>query len=128
MVTAITEGIKVSVQVTYQADYSSPHQQHFVFVYKILIENHSSSTVQLLSRRWEIFDAGESKKIVEGEGVVGQQPVMESGRSHQYVSGCNLRSGLGKMKGSYYMERIHDGKILEVTIPEFQLIADIFDN
>jgi ApaG protein len=128
MVTALTEGIRVSVQVDYQTEFSSPHQYHYVFVYKILIENTSGYTVQLMSRRWEIFDAGEARKIVEGDGVVGQQPVLESGQSHQYVSGCNLRSGLGKMKGHYYMERIHDGRQIEVTIPEFQLIADIFDN
>lgn len=128
MVTAITEGIKVSVQVNYQSDYSSPHQHHYVFVYRIHIENSSPATVQLLSRRWEIFDAGESKKTVEGEGVVGQQPIIEPGGNHQYVSGCNLRSGLGKMKGSYLMERVQDGKLLDIAIPEFNLIADIFDN
>ncbi len=128
MVTAITQGIKVSVEATYQADYSSPHQQHFVFTYQVQIENNSPNTVQLLRRKWEIFDAGLETKLVEGDGVVGQQPVLEPGKSHNYVSGCNLRSGLGKMKGSYFMERIHDGKLIEVEIPEFQLISDLFDN
>lgn len=128
MVTAITEGIKVSVQANYQAELSSPHQHHFVFIYKVTIENEGNATVQLLSRRWEIHDVGETLKIVEGEGVVGQQPIIESGGTHQYVSGCNLRSGLGKMKGKYLMERVLDGRIIEAAIPEFQLIADIFDN
>ncbi|WP_194777866.1 Co2+/Mg2+ efflux protein ApaG [Pararhodonellum marinum] len=128
MVSAITSGIKVSVVVTYQAEFSSPHQHHFVFTYKVTIENSSFQTVQLMRRKWEIHDAGETHKIVEGDGVVGQQPVLEPGSVHEYVSGCNLKSGLGKMKGSYYMEKIVDGMILEVKIPEFQLIADIYDN
>ncbi|WP_215222907.1 Co2+/Mg2+ efflux protein ApaG [Echinicola shivajiensis] len=128
MVTAITQGIKVSVEATYQAEYSSPHQQHYVFTYKISIENNSAHTIQLLRRKWEVFDAGLSTKIIEGDGVVGQQPVLEPGKSHHYVSGCNLRSGLGKMKGEYYMERLQDGQVLAVEIPEFQLISDIFDN
>jgi len=128
MVTAITQGIKVSVEATYQAEYSSPHQHHFVFTYKVTIENHSPNTIQLLRRKWEVYDAGRSTKIIEGDGVVGQQPILEPGKSHQYVSGCNLNSGLGKMKGLYYMERIQDGKIIEVKIPEFQLISDIFHN
>lgn len=128
MVTAITDGIKVTVEATYQAEFSSPHQQHFVFIYKVTIANESTSTVQLLRRKWEIHDAGEQLKVVEGEGVVGQQPVMESGSFHQYVSGCNLRSGLGKMRGKYFMERVMDGQLIEVVIPEFQLIAEIFDN
>lgn len=128
MVTAITEGIKVSVESTYQQEFSSPHQHHFVFTYKVTIENHGPITIQLLKRRWEIFDAGEAPKTVEGDGVVGQQPVLEPGAVHQYISGCNLRSGMGKMKGKYVMEKLVDGKIIEVEIPEFQLIADIFDN
>lgn len=128
MVTAITEGIKVSIEVNYQADFSNPSQQHFVFTYKATIENNSKSTVQLIRRRWEIFDAGQKHQLVEGEGVVGQQPVLEPDQSHEYVSGYNLKSGLGKMRGSYFMEKIVDGKVFEVKIPEFQLIADVFDN
>src|SRR5690606_40323109 len=96
MVTAITDGIKVSIEAIYQAEFSSPHQQHYVFTYKAEIENHSHLTVQLIRRKWEIFDAGQSFKLVEGEGVVGQQPVLEPGDVHRYVSGCNLRSGLGR--------------------------------
>ncbi|MCH7412349.1 Co2+/Mg2+ efflux protein ApaG [Belliella sp. R4-6] len=128
MVSAITEGVKVSVEVTYQPEFSSPHQQHFVFTYKVNIENNSPHTIQLLRRKWEIFDAGDELKIVEGDGVVGQQPVLEPGASHQYISGCNLKSGLGKMRGTYTMEKIQDGKIFEVTIPEFQMISQIFNN
>jgi len=128
MVTAITEGIKVSIEAVYQAEFSSPHQQHYVFTYKVNIENHSNIAVQLLRRKWEIYDAGRHIKPVEGDGVVGQQPILEPGHTHQYVSGCNLKSGLGKMKGYYYMEKLIDGKMIEVEIPEFQLIADVFNN
>ena len=128
MVTAITEGIKVSVEAVYQAEFSSPHQQHYVFTYKVNIENHSNISVQLLRRKWEIFDAGRHITSVEGDGVVGQQPILEPGYTHQYISGCNLKSGLGKMRGYYYMEKLIDGKMIEVEIPEFQLIADVFNN
>jgi ApaG protein len=128
MVIAITEGIKVIVETTYQAEFSSPHQHHFVFTYKVKIENNSSHTIQLLRRKWEIFDAGDKTKFVEGNGVVGQQPILEPGNIHEYVSGCNLKSGLGKMRGSYIMEKLFDGRLIEVKIPEFQLISDIFDN
>ena len=128
MVIAVTSGIQVSVEVTYQSEFSSPHQLHFVFTYKVTIENKSSQTVQLLRRRWEISDAAETKKIIEGDGVVGQQPILEPGESHSYVSGCNLKSGLGKMTGVYGMEKLFDGTKFEVTIPEFQMIASYFQN
>ena len=128
MVSAITKGIQVSVETTYQPDFSNPQQHHYVFTYKVRIENKSNHTVQLLRRRWEIFDAAESRKIVEGEGVVGQQPILEPGESHTYVSGCNLKSGIGKMRGSFTLEKLRDGQLWEVVIPEFQLIATLFQN
>ena len=128
MVSAITKGIQVSVETTYQPDFSNPQQHHYVFTYKVRIDNKSSHTVQLLRRRWEIFDAAESRKIVEGEGVVGQQPILEPGESHTYVSGCNLKSGIGKMRGSFVLEKLRNGELLEVEIPEFQLIATLFQN
>ena len=123
MVTEITQGVKVSVETEYQSDYSSPRQMHYVFTYRITIENQSEQTIQLLRRHWNICDAGNVLREVEGEGVVGQQPVIEPGQSHQYVSGCNLKSGLGKMYGTYLMERILDGKNFRVTIPQFTMVV-----
>ncbi len=128
MVTAITEGIKIIVENNYQPEYSSPAHFHFVFTYKIRIENHSDYTIQLKRRHWFIHDANNSLKEVEGEGVIGQQPVLEPGQIHEYVSGCNLRSGIGRMYGTYQMERIVDGKKLTVRIPEFTLIVPFLQN
>jgi ApaG protein len=128
MVISVTEGIEVCVEVTYQSEFSNPHQHHFVFTYKVTIENKSQHTYQLLRRKWEVFDAAEESKVVEGNGVVGQQPILEPGDSHSYVSGCNLKSGIGKMNGTYTMEKLFDGKLIEVRVPEFQMIATIFQN
>jgi ApaG protein len=123
VVTEITKGIKVSVETEYQSEYSNPTQYHFVFTYKITIENNSQHTIQLLRRNWHIFDATFPEREVEGEGVVGQQPVLEPGQTHQYVSGCNLKSGLGKMEGTYQMEQVVDGKLFDVAIPSFPLVV-----
>ncbi len=123
METRTTQGVKISVTTNYLPDYSSPAQQHFVFAYKITIENNSEFTVKLLRRHWHIYDSNGVVREVEGEGVVGQQPVLEPNESHQYVSGCNLKTSLGKMKGTYLMERLVDGKQFHVAIPEFILIV-----
>jgi ApaG protein len=125
MVTEITRGIKVVVETEYQPSYSSPSQYHYVFTYKITIENQSDFTIQLKRRHWHIHDAGFTVREVEGEGVVGQQPVLEPGETHQYVSGCNLKSGLGKMVGTYQMERVVDGAIFQVNVPEFVMVAPL---
>ncbi len=119
----ITEGVSISVETNYQQEYSSPMQAHFVFTYRILIENKSDQTVRLLRRHWFIYDANGIIREVEGEGVVGQQPTLEPGQIHEYVSGCNLQTEMGKMRGTYLMERIVDGKQFLAIIPEFMLIA-----
>ena len=123
MDTQTTQGVQVTVTTNYLPDYSSPGQQHFVFAYKINIQNNSEFTVKLLRRYWQIFDSNGTTREVEGEGVVGQQPVLEPGESHQYVSGCNLKTGIGKMVGNYTMERLVDGREFKVEIPEFVLIV-----
>jgi ApaG protein len=123
MQTRVTNGIKVSVISKYEPDYSSPVQQHYVFTYRIFIENKSEYTVQLLARHWYIYDSNGKVIEVQGEGVIGQQPVLEPGEIHQYVSGSNLKTSMGKMKGHYLMERVFDGAKFEVEIPEFSLIV-----
>jgi len=123
MVTEITKGVKVCVETFYQSEYSNPLNNEFMFAYRVTIENASEHTIKLISRHWYIFDSVSDYREVEGDGVVGQQPVLEPGASYQYVSGCNLRSEIGRMNGTYEMERIDDGKLFHVTIPEFQLYA-----
>lgn len=119
MITSITKGIQVIVETHYQPEHSQPVQSHYVFTYRITIKNNSAYTVQLKSRFWEISDLCFPKREVEGEGVIGKQPILEPNEIHQYVSGCNIRSGIGMMKGYYMMEKIIDGKLFEVKIPEF---------
>lgn len=128
MVTAVTEGVKVSVKNQYQPHYSSPRHMNFVFSYEITIENNSPHTVQLLSRHWFIVDANGYKREVEGDGVIGIQPIIEQGESHTYVSGCNLSTQIGKMYGTYLMERQYDGKHFEVQIPQFNMITPFSQN
>ena len=123
MVTEVTNGVKVSVEVEYQPSYSSPSQHHYVFTYQVTIENISNKTLQLKRRKWIINDAAFPIRNIEGEGVVGRQPVLEPGQSHQYISGCNLRSGIGKMRGSYQMEKLMDGQLITIQIPEFKMVA-----
>lgn len=120
---ATTEGIKVSVVTEYQSEYSHPYQHHYVFTYRILIENNSSNTIQLLRRYWVIYDSNGTVREVEGDGVIGQQPILEPGEKHEYVSGCNLKTAIGKMFGHYTMEKIVDGKQFRVQIPEFTMIV-----
>jgi len=121
MVSKISEGIKISVETYYQPDYSNPVNNEFMFAYKITIENNNVFAVKLLSRHWYIHDSNGSLREVEGEGVVGVQPQINPGQSYQYISGCNLRTEIGKMHGTYLMENITNKKTFTVVIPAFQM-------
>jgi len=118
-----SQDIVVEVQTQYEPRFSSPMQYHYVFAYRITITNKSNHTVQLLRRHWHIIDAIGTHKEVQGDGVVGEQPIIEPSDSYQYVSGSNIKSGIGKMYGYYVFERIIDGKLFLVEIPDFTMVA-----
>lgn len=120
---AETNDVAVSVHPVYAPDHSDPTAPRFVFVYHIKIENRGERTVQLLWRHWYIHDdvAGDSE--VEGEGVIGEQPILAPGDYHEYESYCVLRGPSGHMHGFYEFKRTSDGTKLKVDIPRFQLKA-----
>lgn len=123
MVTAITQGIKISVETMYQDEYSNPANEQFMFAYRIEIENLSDFTIQLLRRQWFIFDSNGTVREVEGPGVVGVQPVLEPGQVHAYVSGCQLTTDVGSMQGNFSMIRVATEAPFKVDIPAFALIT-----
>ena len=84
MVSKISAGIEITVETFYQSDYSNPLKGEFMFAYRISLINHNKFTVKLLRRQWFIFDSNAEHREVEGEGVVGVQPVIppEIGRAH----------------------------------------------
>lgn len=121
--TCTTNGITVTVHTQYLPEHSNPQGSKFIFGYHISISNGTPQTVQLLRRHWFITDSSGSVREVEGEGVVGRQPVLGPGEQHEYVSFCNLFSEIGKMRGTYLMVRVDSGETFEVEIPEFQMVA-----
>ncbi|MFM6854082.1 MAG: Co2+/Mg2+ efflux protein ApaG [Sphingopyxis sp.] len=120
---AVTTGdVTVRVAVTFQQESADPDGQRWFWVYHIRIENNGSNTIQLIDREWEIFDARGALNKVEGSGVVGEQPVIQPGRSYDYVSGCPLSTPSGRMMGRYGMMD-GDGRRFSVAIPEFPLFG-----
>lgn len=123
MASKVTEGVIVTVETFYQPDYSNPVNGEFMFAYRITLQNNNPFPVRLLRRHWYIFDSNGTQREVEGEGVVGVQPQINSGEQYQYVSGCNLRTEMGKMYGTYSMENASSKKQFEVKIPVFDMIV-----
>jgi ApaG protein len=123
MITQVTSGVKISVETFYRPDQSNPLYNQHVFAYRITITNNSDYSVQLKRRHWFILDSSATNREVEGEGVIGEQPIIATGESYQYISGCNLDSEIGKMYGTYLLERLIDKKQFYARIPEFMLVV-----
>lgn len=128
MISEISQGVKISVETFYQPEYSNPLTSEYMFAYRITIENNNTYPVKLLHRHWHIFDTNGSYKEVDGEGVVGVMPVIQPGDQYQYVSGCNLKTEMGKMQGHYTMENLNSHTQFKALIPEFEMIAPFKNN
>jgi ApaG protein len=115
-----TEGIRVRVRPKFSLAESDPAEGTFVFSYHVGLANEGGLPAQLLFRHWLIHDPATGDQLVDGDGVIGQQPLLEPGESHEYSSYCVLRSPVGYMEGYYTFER-PDGTRFRVEVPRFQL-------
>ncbi|RRQ45025.1 Co2+/Mg2+ efflux protein ApaG [Chryseobacterium sp. SC28] len=127
MVSKNTYEIKVTVVAEYDHFNSYPSENRFVFRYHIEIENLGSLPVKLLSRKWIIYDLGFGFTEVEGAGVIGLTPTIESGEKFTYFSNVILKSGVGNMEGYYVFENFEKG-IFNVSIPKFNLVSGVLSN
>jgi len=123
MITAVTYGVKISVESIYRKDLSNAENGIFFFNYRVEIENTNSFEIQLLNRHWYIFDSLNPAREVKGDGVVGEQPTLVPGQKHVYVSGCDIHSEIGYMKGVYSFLKIDSNEIFRVPVPQFQMIS-----
>lgn len=119
---ATTRGIAVRVAVSYLAEQSDPSANRWFWSYHVRVENGSDKAVQLLSRSWRIVDGRGAVHEVQGEGVVGEMPLIAPDASFDYVSGCPLDTPSGAMSGSYRLVD-EDGSAFDVAIPRFQLLS-----
>lgn len=121
---ATTRGITVRVSVSHMAEQSDARRGKWFWAYHIRIENGGTRAAQLISRRWLITDGRGARHEVRGDGVVGEQPVIEPGGTYDYVSGWPLPTPTGQMEGSFHMIG-DDGGGFDVRIPRFSLIAPV---
>ena len=117
---ARTRDLVVRVRPEYRPDQSDPDERRWVWAYQVEVENHGAVTVQLLTRRWVITDGAGRVEIVEGPGVVGEQPTLKPGEAFRYVSGCPLATPSGVMEGRYGMEA-EGGEQFPIDVPAFSL-------
>lgn len=122
MIQQITKGIKISVITKFEGKRYQNLDMYYAFSYSITIENQSNNIVQLTDRHWNIFDSLNKVNIVEGEGVIGEKPVINPNESYTYSSHCLLISTMGAMNGYFNMINFTTTELFKVHIPTFHLI------
>lgn len=115
-----TNNIEIIAIPEYEEEQSSPLDSFYIWEYNIHIKNHSSEVVQLLRRHWILVDDKGQVQEIEGDGVIGLQPVLKQGEEFEYSSCVHLTQPSGVMMGSYEMAKM-DGDIIKVEIPSFSL-------
>ena len=118
---AITNNIEVSVWPEFIDRKASQLGDLFIWAYHIRIKNKSNETVKLLARYWRIIDECGNVQEIEGEGVVGEKPLIVANGVYQYASGLHLKYPSGIMSGKYRLEKIENKEIFEIKIPNFSL-------
>lgn len=119
-----TNGVRVSVESTFLPNHSNFVLNHFVFAYDIRIENLNDFPIQLLTRHWDIYDI--EHEVVDGDGVIGEQPILQPNEVYSYQSGTEMYCRHGSMKGFYNFIRLdgNNSNGFQVKIPQFGCIVD----
>ena len=120
MYSKTTKNISITVNPYFLEEQSEPDDQHYVWAYQVTIDNQSKEKIQLINRYWKIIDSNGTKQEVSGQGLVGEQPVLNPGEKFEYTSGTPLSTPSGFMEGYYEMETI-EGVKFEAYIPQFSL-------
>ena len=109
------------VEPIFLEDQSDPENGRWIWAYQVHIANRGGEAVKLLRRTWRITDSRGRLQVVQGDGVVGEQPVLEPGETFEYTSGTPLDTPSGIMVGAYHMVFVITGEPFDVEIPAFSL-------
>ena len=94
-----------------------PPDQPHAFIYFITIHNGTEHTINLLGRKWVIAPGDGTRKVIEGEGIVGENPVLSPGESFSYNS-YHVSGGNASVQGSFHGID-ETGRAIHVILPPF---------
>lgn len=112
------EGLSVEVsEVLYVPTLEAPEDKPHPFVYFINVINDSSQQVTLYGRKWFVREHTGELTVLEGEGIVGQRPVLPPKDRFSYNS-YHVVAGSGAAWGAFYGISDSNERVI-VKIPEF---------
>ena len=117
-----TLGLRVTLdRLLYQRlDPTQSNGRPHAFVYFLSIHNDGPGPVTIRGRKWVVTHGDGSRLVVEGEGVVGQQPTIAPGGKFSYNSYHTIQTRNAQAEGSFIGED-GQGRPVLARIPAFQL-------
>ena len=116
------KGLRVRVDdVVHMPGLDAPPEKPHPFVYFISIHNDSPVPVTILGRKWVVREDDGEVTVVEGDGVVGQTPVIEPGGHFSYNS-YHVVASDAQVDGAFF--GIAAGDRIFTRIPSFRLTVD----
>ena len=117
------DGLSVIVErVVHQPEMVTPPDRPHCFAYFITILNGSAVAVTIKGRKWVVKEEDGNVTAVEGDGVVGQFPLMAPGKSFNYHSFHLFKSRWAAASGSY-LGVDENGRAIFTRIPEFRMVV-----
>ncbi len=117
-------GLRVTLdQLHYQRlrPEQSPGRPHS-FIYYLSIHNDSDVSVTIRGRKWVVTHGDGTQLTVEGDGVVGETPVIPPGEKFSYNSRHVIGTRTAVAEGAYLgLDAL--GRRVIVRIPKFRLVV-----
>lgn len=105
--------------VIYMPSLDAPPNKPHPFVYFISIFNDSAVSLTIHARKWVVIEDGGETTVVEGDGVVGQQPTIKPGEHFSYNS-YHVIGNSASVSGAFFAQT-DDGGWVYARIPKFRL-------
>lgn len=105
--------------VIHMPSLDAPPNKPHPFVYFISIFNDSTFPITIRARKWVVTEDDGETTVVEGDGVVGQQPTIKPGEHFSYNS-YHVIGKAARVNGAFFAQ-MANGEWIFARIPEFRL-------
>ncbi|MBI5799461.1 MAG: ApaG domain-containing protein [Verrucomicrobia bacterium] len=116
-------GLSVTLdRLVHAPELPAPPDKPHSFVYFISIHNGSDRTITIKGRKWVVTNSRNEVTAIEGDGVVGEFPVLKPGEKFSYNSRHILDTTRAIAQGSYWGAD-EAGVLVVVRIPTFEMVV-----
>ena len=116
-------GLRVTLdRLAFHPNAQTPPDRPHCFIYFITIHNDSEVPVTIRGRKWVVRAEDGEVTVLEGDGVVGQTPLIHPGETFSYNSFHLTRTKSAMAEGAY-LGVDGEGRAVLTRIPPFRMVV-----